>query len=77
LSLFPDDDLIAKEIESWKAFGDSLRAEDRVLFDKMIRQCYQHIKAINSKGESYSTSSVMMSLILIQHQMIQFLLKQK
>jgi len=77
LSLFPDDDLIAKEIESWKVFGDSLRAEDRVLFDKMIRQCYRHIKAINSKGESYSTSSVMMSLILIQHQMIQFLLKQK
>ena len=77
MSLFPDDDLLAKEIESWKAFGDSLRAEEKKLFDKMIRQCYRYIKAINSKGEAYSTTSVMMSLILIQHQMIQFLLKQK
>ena len=77
LSLFPDDDLLSKEIESWKAFGDSLRSEDRKLFNKMIRQCYRYIKAINSKGEPYTTSSVMMSLILIQHQMIQFLLNKK
>jgi len=77
LSLFPDDDLLSKEIESWRAFGDSLRAEDRKLFDKMIRQCYQHIKAINSKGPQYTTSSLLMSLILIQHQMIQFLLNKK
>ena len=77
LSLFPDDDLLSKEIESWKAFGDSLRSEDRKLFNKMIRQCYRYIKAINSKGESYATSSVMMSLILMQHQMIQFLLSKK
>jgi len=77
LSLFPHDDLLAKEIESWKAFGDSLRAEDRKLFNKMIRQCYQHLKAINSKGPSYTTSSMMLSLILTQHQMIQFLLNKK
>ena len=77
LSLFPDDDLLSKEIESWKAFGDSLRSEDRKIFNKMIRQCYGHLKAINSKGEQYTTSSVMMSLILIQHQMIQFLLNKK
>ncbi|MCZ6582755.1 MAG: hypothetical protein O6761_06265 [Thaumarchaeota archaeon] len=77
MSLFPDDDLLSKEIESWKAFGDSLRSEDRKLFNKMIRQCYRYIKAINSKGLPYTTSSVMMSLILIQHQMIQFLLNKK
>ncbi|MDH3276936.1 MAG: hypothetical protein OEL77_08125 [Nitrosopumilus sp.] len=77
MSLFPDDDLLSKEIESWKAFGDSLRADDRKLFDKMIRQCYQYIKAINSKGPTYTTSSLLMSLILIQHQMIQFLLNKK
>ncbi|NIM26097.1 MAG: hypothetical protein GTN35_03735 [Nitrososphaeria archaeon] len=77
MSLFPHDDLLAKEIESWKAFGDGLRAEDRKLFNKMIRQCYQYLKAINSKGPSYTTSSMMLSLILIQHQMIQFLLNKK
>jgi hypothetical protein len=75
LSLFPKDDLLSKEIESWKAFGDSLREEDKKIFDKMIKQCYKHIKAINSKGEPYTTESLMMSLILTQHQMIEFLLK--
>jgi len=77
LSLFPKDDLLAREIESWKAFGDSLRAEDREIFDKMIQQCYRHIKAINSKGDPYATEALMMSLILTQHQMIEFLLKTK
>ncbi|MGD2107310.1 MAG: hypothetical protein PVH93_06840 [Nitrosopumilaceae archaeon] len=77
MSLFPNDDLLSKEIESWKSFGDSLRAEDRKIFNKMIQQCYQYIKAINSKGSPYTTSSLMMSLILIQHQMIQFLLHKK
>jgi len=77
LSLFPNDDLLSKEIESWKAFGDSLRTEDKQLFNKMIKQCYRHIKAINAKGEAYTTSSLLMSLVLIQHQMIEFLLKQK
>ena len=77
MSLFPNDDLLSKEIESWKAFGDSLRAEDKVIFNKMIKQCYRHIKAINAKGESYTTPSMLMSLVLIQHQMIEFLLKQK
>ncbi len=77
MSLFPNDDLIAKEIESWREFSDSLRAKDKKLFDKMIRQCYRYIKAINSKGEQHTTTSVMMSLILIQHQLIQFLLNKK
>jgi len=73
LSLFPNDDLLAKEIQSWKAFGDSLRLEDRKIFDKMIQQCYKHIKSINAKGDPYTTESLMLSLILIQHQMIEFL----
>ena len=77
MSLFPRDDLLAKEIESWKAFRDTLGEEDRVIFDKMIQQCYRHIEAINSKGEPYTTESLMMSLILTQHQMIEFLLKIK
>ena len=77
MSLFPDDDLLAKEIESWKAFSDSLRKDDKKSFEKMISQCYRHIKAINTKGESYTTESLMMSLVLIQHQMIEFLIKSK
>jgi len=77
LSIFPKDDLLAKEIESWKSFADSLRAEDRNAFNKMVQQCYRHIKSINLKGEPYTTESLLMSLILTQHQMIDFLLKTK
>jgi hypothetical protein len=77
LSIFPRDDLISKEIESWKAFEESLREEDRKLFNKMIQQCYRHIRAIQVKGEPYTTESLLMSLILTQQEMIEFLLKHK
>ena len=77
MSLFPKDDFLSKEIESWRAFGESLREEDRKMFEKMIKQCYKHIEAINAKGERHSTESMLMSLILTQHQMIEFLLKLK
>lgn len=77
MSLFPKDDILSRELESWRAFGESLREEDRRMFDKMLRQCYRHIKAINSKGELHTTEALMMSLILTQHQMIEFLLKIK
>ena len=77
LSLFPKDDLLAKEIETWRTFGETLREEDRELFDKMIKHCYKYSNAINAKGERYTTESLLMSLVLIQHQMIDFLLKNK
>lgn len=77
MSIFPKDDLLAKEIESWRSFGDSLRKEDREIFNKMIHNCYKHIRSINLKGEQYTTESLLMSLILTQHQMIEFLMKTK
>ena len=77
MSLFPDDDLLAKEIQSWKSFGDSLRLEDRKIFNKMIRQCYTHLESISAKGKPYTTESLMLSLVLIQHKMIDFLINSK
>jgi len=77
MSIFPHDDFLSKEIESWKTFADSLRAEDKALFEKMIKDCYKYIKAINIKGESYSTESLLMSLIISQQQMIEFLMKRR
>jgi hypothetical protein len=33
MSLFPNEDVVAKEIESWKGFADNIRSEkDRQLF---------------------------------------------
>ena len=77
MSIFPQDDLLAKEIQSWKSFGDTLRLKERKLFNKMLEQCYCHIRAINAKGEPYATESLLLSLILTQHQMIEFLISKK
>ena len=75
LTLSPKDDVLAKEIQSWNSFADGLRAEDRKLFKKMLSECYQHGKAINTKGELFPTESLLMSLVLSQQQLIEFLLE--
>ena len=75
MALFPNDDLLAKEIEAWKGFSDGLRAEDQKIFRQMLKQCYKHIKSINAKGEAFPTESILMSLVLSQQQIIEFLLK--
>ena len=75
MALFPNDDLLAKEIEAWKGFSDGLRAEDQKIFKQMLKQCYKHIRAINARGEAFPTESLLMSLVLSQQQIIEFLLK--
>jgi hypothetical protein len=43
MSLFPNEDILTKEIESWKGFADSLPAEeDRKTFMKMLNDCYKY-----------------------------------
>ena len=75
MALFPRDDVLAREIDAWKGFADGLRAEDRKVFHQMLSQCYKHIRAINARGEAFPTESVLMSLLLSQQQLIEFLLK--
>ena len=54
MSLFPNEDILTKEIESWKSFGDSLSSkEDRELFEKMQYDCYKYAAAINAKGQPF------------------------
>ena len=75
MSLFPDKDVLAKEIGSWSGFGDSLRAEDRVLFRRMLDECYAYAAAINAKGEPFPAEALLMALVLAQHKAIGTLLK--
>ena len=77
MTLFPNEDILAQEIESWKGFADRLREEDRVLFLQMLDECYQYINSINSKGEYFSTESVLMSLVFVQHKIINWLINKK
>jgi hypothetical protein len=74
LALFPNEDILTQEIQAWTGFADALREEDRVLFLRMLEQCYQYTDSINSKGEYYSTESLLMSLVFVQHKIINWLM---
>lgn len=74
MTLFPEDDILTKEIESWRGFAESLRAEDRELFKKMLDDCYRYCKAINAKGEPFPAESLLMALIFSQRKMICWLI---
>jgi hypothetical protein len=74
MSLFPNEDVLTKEIESWKGFADNIRCEkDRQLFNKMLNDCYKYATAINVKGEPFPADPLIMSLLLSQHKMIEWL----
>jgi hypothetical protein len=76
LSLFPDEDILTKEIESWKGFADRLPDKDIEVFMKMLNDCYKYSKAINSKGRPFPTEPMIMALLLSQHILIEWLEKQ-
>ena len=77
MSLFPDEDILTKEIESWKGFADSLKSEDdRKLFLKMLNDCQKYAIAINAKETPFPTEPLIMALLLAQHKMISWLSEQ-
>lgn len=74
MSLFSTEDILTKEIESWRTFAASLNSEEyREIFNKMLSECYKYVNAINTKGEPFPTDSLLMSLLLSQQKMIDWL----
>ena len=73
MSLFPYEDLLTKEIESWKGFADRLDKEGRKVFLEMLNNCYKYAKAINAKGRPFPTEPVIMALLFSQHKLIEWL----
>jgi hypothetical protein len=72
MSLIPKENI--KEIESWNGFADSLKSQEyKELFNKMLNDCYKYATAINAKGEPFPTEPLLMSLLLSQHKMIEWL----
>lgn len=69
-----EEDICAKEIESWSSYGYALRKEDSKYFHKMLEECYKYSKAINKKDGSLPTKPMIMALLLNQHKMIKNLL---
>jgi hypothetical protein len=74
MSLFPEENMLSKEIESWRGFADSLKSEDdKKLFLEMLEKCQKYSLAINAKGKPFPTEPLIMALLLEQHKMINWL----
>ena len=71
-----ENNVIAKEIESWSKFEYALRKEDSILFKKMLNECQkeEYSKAFDAKGKYDSTESLLMALIFQQQKMISHLI---
>ncbi len=76
MSLFPDEDVLTKEIESWRGFIDNLPSdEDKAIFTKLLDDCYKYSVAMNSQAQvhPFPTETLIMALLLSQHKLIEHL----
>ncbi len=54
MSLFPKENTLTKEIESWRGFANGLKSEeDKRLFLKMLDGCQSYALAINAKEDYF------------------------
>jgi hypothetical protein len=67
---------IMEELESWKGFGDALKAEDRELFTEMLRQCYEYIPSMHAKASPFTAEALLMSILFAQHKRIARLVRE-
>jgi hypothetical protein len=61
---------IIEELESWRGFGEALRAEDKELFTEMLRQCYEYIPSMHAKASPFAAEALLMSILFVQHKRI-------
>jgi hypothetical protein len=64
---------ITEELDSWQRFADALRAEDRALFNEMLRLCHEYFPAIQARDSPFPTEALFMSLMLVQQKTIVWL----
>jgi hypothetical protein len=73
-----DENILAKEVKSWKEFEYALREPNATLFNKMLTECLEseeYTSAFKTKGPQYSAESLFMALIFQQQKMISELIK--
>jgi hypothetical protein len=78
MSALKDDDILTKEIESWKGFEYALRQPNATLFNKMLRECLEneeYAAAFKTKGPQDSAESLFMALVFQQQKMISDIIK--
>jgi hypothetical protein len=65
MSLFPEEDVLTKEIETWRGFTDNLPSDDdKAIFTKLLNDCYKYAVAINSHDHPFPAEPLIMSLLL-------------
>ena len=67
---------IMEELESWRGFGDALKAEDRELFTEMLRECYEYIPSMHAKASPFTAEALLMSILFAQHKRIASLVRE-
>jgi hypothetical protein len=78
MDVLSDDDILAREIESWKGFEYALRQPNAILFNKMLTECLEneeYAAAFKTKGPQDSAESLFMVLIFQQQKMISKLIE--
>jgi hypothetical protein len=76
MSLFPDEDVLTKEIETWRGFIDKLSTnEDKAILTNLFNDCYKYSVTINNHAleHPFPVESLIMSLLLTQHKLINHL----
>jgi hypothetical protein len=73
MSLFPDEDVLTKEIEAWRGFIDKLPTDDdKVVLTRLLDSCYEYSVAMNNQAQThpFPSESLIMALLLTQHKLI-------
>jgi hypothetical protein len=76
MSLFPDKDVLTREIETWRGFIDKLQSdEDKAILTKLLNDCYKYSLAMNNHAQihPFPSESLIMGLLLTQHKLINHL----
>lgn len=66
--------LLKDEVDSWRSFAEALRAEDREVFRKLIEKCWNYSDAIEASGKPYLVEPLLLTMLLVQHRTIEWLL---
>jgi hypothetical protein len=68
MGLFPDEDVLTKEIETWRGFIDKLPTdEDKVVLAKLLNDCYKYSVAINIHAQIHLFPESLIMAFLAQH----------
>jgi hypothetical protein len=73
MSLFPEDDVLTKEIETWRGFIERLPTDDdKVVLTKLLDSCFEYSVAMNNQAQThpFPSESLIMALLLTQHKLI-------